>query len=175
MSQERLEKYVCVCVFIKYNSEQELYSITGGLAKGLTSSLKTLHGLFICRARHTYIQNLRSSLPHFCGKILTHGEWLYSLVTLYTAFCICVFHPGWVNGPHWIRGKIPWFLTFVAIERTVRSLCGLLHFNQKPTSFLEAGKRKLVFFWTVCSHKHVQQVHNRKMNFLNEWVTESFF
>lgn len=110
MSQERLLQYVCVCVFIKHNSEQELYSITGGLAKGLTSSLKTLHGLFMCRARHTYIQNLRSSLPHFCGKILTHGEWLYSLVTLYTAFCICVCHPGWVNGPHWIRGKIPWFL-----------------------------------------------------------------
>jgi len=87
MSQECVYK----CVFVKHNTEQELFSITNGLAKGLTSSLRTLHELFMCRARHTKPQKVPST---FLWENTYSCRMPLFLVTLYTAFCICVCHPG---------------------------------------------------------------------------------
>lgn len=148
MSQECLQMYV----FIKHNTEQELFSITNGLAKGLTSSLRTLHGLFMCRARHTKPQKVPST---FLWENTYSWRMALFLVTLYTPFCICACHPGWVNGPHWISGKIPWFLLLL-LWRGLFSVSMDCCTSIKHNPVLWRQEKGCFFYLTVCSHKHVQ-------------------
>lgn len=165
--------YVCVCVCSSATPQNKpCIQLLVALPKQL------LHrwgpwALYVPCETHTHTENLRRSSSHFCGKILTHGEWLYSLVTLYTLFCICVCHPGWVNGPHWISGKIPWFLVLLLwwglFSVSMHCCTSIKHRPVFWRQILLEVEEGFVFnCWTVWTHS-IANCFNREHQFAGVW------